>query len=91
LLFNLSIDQIKKQKVKPNLILMVDNSKSIEHLNKSDQLKKIYKSIISNNELQNKFTINSFSFGKELKPLDCLDFKSKQSNINKSINSIFNI
>jgi hypothetical protein len=91
LLFNLSIDQIKKQKVKPNLILMVDNSKSIEHLNKSDQLKKIYKSIISNNELQNKFTINSFSFGKELKPLDCLDFKSKQSNINKSIKSIFNI
>ena len=91
LLFKLSIDQIKKQKVKPSLVLIVDNSQSIEYLNKADQVKKIYKSIISNNELQNKFKINSFSFGKEIKPLDCLDFKSKQSNINKSLNSIFNI
>lgn len=91
LLFKLSIDQIKKQKVKPSLVLIVDNSQSIEHLNKADQVKKIYKSIISNNELQKKFKINSFSFGKEIKPLDCLDFKSKQSNINKSLNSIFNI
>ena len=70
---------------------MVDNSQSIEHLDKTNQVNLIYNSIINNRELQNKFKINSFSFGKDIKPLDCLDFKSKQSNITKGLKSLFNI
>ena len=70
---------------------MVDNSQSIEHLNKTDHVNSIYNSIVNNKELQNKFKINSFSFGKDIKPLDCLDFKSKQSNITKGLKSLFNI
>ena len=81
LLFRLSVQQKKIQKIKPSLVLMIDNSQSIEHLDKTNQVNLIYNSIINNRELQNKFKINSFSFGKDIKPLDCLDFKSKQSNI----------
>ena len=91
LLFKLSIEQKKIQKIKPFLVLMVDNSQSIEHLDKTDQVDSIYNSIVNNKELQNKFKINSFSFGKDIKPLDCLDFKSKQSNITKGLKSLFNI
>ena len=91
LFFRLSVEQKKIQKIKPTLVLMVDNSQSIEHLDKTDQVNTIYKSIINNRELQNKFKINSFSFGKDVKPLDCLDFKSKQSNISKGLKSLFNI
>ena len=91
LLFRLSVQQKKIQKIKPSLVLMVDNSQSIEHLDKTDQVNSIYNSIVNNKELQNKFKINSFSFGKDIKPLDCLDFKSKQSNITKGLKSLFNI
>ena len=91
LLFRLSVQQKKTQKIKPSLVLMVDNSQSIEHLNKTDHVNSIYNSIVNNKELQNKFKINSFSFGKDIKPLDCLDFKSKQSNITKGLKSLFNI
>ena len=58
LLFRLSVQQKKTQKIKPSLVLMVDNSQSIEHLNKTDHVNSIYNSIVNNKELQNKFKIN---------------------------------
>ena len=76
---------------KPNLIVGIDNSESINHLKHSENANNIKKKISQNQELNNKFDINFYSFGNSFKPLDSLSFSEKQTNIAsilKSLNQI---
>ena len=91
LLFKISIDQTNYKTLKPNLILLVDNSESIKYLNMSNDVINFYENLIENTNLKKKFEIKTYKFGSDLKSIDSLNFKSKQTNINNSLNSLINI
>lgn len=77
---------------KPNLVIAIDNSESINHLKHSENAIDFKNKISQNQELNNKFDINYYSFGSSIKPLDSLTFTEKQTNIAsilKSLNQIY--
>ncbi len=66
---------------KPHLVLAVDNSASISFLEENKNAIKAYQNLISNNEIQQRFNVDVFKFGKEFGTLDSLQFKDKSTNI----------
>jgi len=91
LFLKISIDQTIYKKVKPNLILLIDNSQSIKYLNKTNDVINSYEKLIKDTNLKNKFEIKAYTFGADLKSIDSLNFKSKQTNINNSLKSLINV
>lgn len=84
LLINPKFESTKVYTVKPNLVIAVDNSNSIKHLNQEENVKNILNSLKTNNTLLNKFNIDVFSFGKTLNTSDSLTFIEKQTNVDKA-------
>lgn len=78
--------------VKPPLPIVVDNSSSIVTLKANDKALELYKSLISNTDLQDKFEIQSCQFDSDFQPSEKFNFKGKQTNLDaiakdlKSIN-----
>ena len=91
LLLKISIDQTNYKTLKPNLILLIDNSQSIKYLNKTNDVIKSYENLLENTNLKKKFEIKAYKFGSDLKSIDSLNFNSKQTNINNSLKSLINI
>ena len=91
LLLRISIDQTNYKTLKPNLILLIDNSQSIKYLNKTNDVIKSYENLLENTNLKKKFEIKAYKFGSDLKSIDSLNFKSKQTNINNSLKSLINV
>lgn len=69
----------------PQLVIMVDDSKSISHLQASVALKSDLQSLLNNKELKEKFEIQSFQFAKEVQPLDSLQFDKFDTDLNIAI------
>ncbi len=67
--------------IKPNLLVAVDNSKSINYNSQNDVVKSFIEKIKEDSELNNKYNINFFGFGANLYPLDTLSFKESQTNL----------
>ena len=91
LILNVNYIQNLYSKVKPKLIVLVDNSQSISFLNKVDDVKEILNSIEKNDNLKSKYDIEFFSFGNDIKLLDSLTFSESQTDISRSINSVNNL
>ncbi len=92
LLINPIISSSKYEIVKPPLVLVVDNSKSIKELNAEKDALKVIKKVKSNSELNDKFDVQIFKFDDELQSSDSLTFlgtKSKIGEVGKSLQSIF--
>mgnify|MGYP001826994947 CR=1 FL=1 len=85
LIVNPKIEQVKVYNEKPNLVIASDNSSSIQHLGKQEELKNVFYSLTSNESLKNKFNIVSYIFDEALKPSDTLSFQGKQTNISKTL------
>lgn len=88
LLINPEFEQLTISTEKPNLVVAVDNSNSIKHLNNDDKILEILESLKENNAIYDKFNVDIFSFGNTLQPLDTLDFKENQTNIAAAFNSL---
>ncbi|MBT8377413.1 MAG: VWA domain-containing protein [Bacteroidia bacterium] len=73
---------------KANLVLAVDNSKSILYLDKDDDVKMILNELKNDEALNDKFNISTFKFGTDLQELDSLQFSSRQSNISQTISKL---
>ncbi len=86
LIINPTIKRLQLQNIKPVLTLLADNSKSILFFKENKSLKKVLKDIEKDKALNEKFTINQFSFGKQLNAFDSLSFKENETNIYKGIN-----
>ena len=91
LIFNVNYIQNSYSKIKPKLIVLIDNSQSISFLNKVDDVKEILNSIEKNDNLNSKYDIEFFSFGNDIKLLDSLTFSESQTDISRSINSVNNL
>ncbi|WP_426430386.1 VWA domain-containing protein [Winogradskyella sp. HB-48] len=73
---------------KPTLVVAVDNSESITYLEQDKNAEDALKLLSDNSEIQKRFNIESFSFGKSLNPIDSLDFSELQSNISNVLKQI---
>lgn len=89
LLFLLLINpEIKKTEIinnKPVISVLVDNSKSITFFNENSRIVNFLERIEQNNDIQDKFDFQRFSFSDDVKVLDSLSFNKQQTNISKAI------
>ncbi|WP_452224498.1 VWA domain-containing protein [Lacinutrix chionoecetis] len=88
LLINPKFEQVKIYNEKPNLVLAVDNSNSIAHLNQEENVLKITEELKNNTTLKNKFNIDVFSFGRTLNTTDSLTFAETQTNLDKTFSEL---
>jgi hypothetical protein len=79
--------------VKPNLVIAIDNSQSINHLEQSENVLNLVKKLSSNNDLEDKFNIEFYEFGNDLNATnpDSLSFSKSQTNISKAFNDLSQI
>jgi hypothetical protein len=85
LLINPSVKNKTTQITKPNLLVAIDNSSSIKYNSNENKIKSILNLLKNDTELNNKFTINYYTFGQNLQVLDSLSFLEKKTNLSKPI------
>ena len=90
LLINPKIKQQQFELVKPQLLIAIDQSLSIDYLEKGDSVRLFADYFINHPKLQERFSIQTYGFGKELSriDLDSLVFNKQQTNISKVLNSL---
>ncbi|MBE0422766.1 MAG: VWA domain-containing protein [Lutibacter sp.] len=81
LLINPSFKKNNVETIKPNLLVAVDNSKSIKLSSQNDALKNLVEKLKNDSELNNKYDISFFGFGSGLYPLAELNFEESQTNL----------
>ena len=81
LLINPIITKNTLEIVKTPLPIVVDNSSSISFLNANEKATELYKILISNSALQDKFDVQSYQFDSEFQQLEKFDFKGMQTNL----------
>jgi hypothetical protein len=74
--------------VKPKLSILVDNTQSIQFLNRTELLNSTLKKLSENGLLNEKFEIQSYKFDKDFTLLDSLEYTGTQTNIGKSLENI---
>jgi len=85
LLINPEIKKTEIINIKPAISVLVDNSKSITFFNENSRIVNFLESLEQNNDIQNKFDFQRFSFSDDVKVLDSLTFNEPQTNISKAI------
>ncbi|MBP4142719.1 hypothetical protein J3S90_13010 [Flavobacterium sp. P4023] len=92
LLINPIITKNRLEIVKTPLPIVIDNSSSISFLNVNKEVEQLYKKIISNKDIQEKFEVQSYQFSEDFEPSDKFTFKGTQTNIDvvaKNLKSIY--
>lgn len=77
---------------KPKLVVAVDNSASINYLDKTKSVKNRISKFEENQSLNDKFDIDYFSFGETMQVLDSLDFselETNQTQLIKQLNKLY--
>ncbi len=70
---------------KPTLVVAVDNSESISYLKQDENANQIINDLESNSELNERFNVQTYSFGKSVSSLDSLNYTARQSNISQAL------
>ena len=91
LFINPKIDSTKVNNIKPLLSLLVDDTKSVPYFKEDDNVMFFLNYMNDNNSLKNKFDIQKFSFGEELKVIDTITFSKNQTNISKALIGVNNL
>lgn len=81
LLINPSLKKNNIETIKPNLLVAVDDSKSVKYNSQNDAVKSLVEKLKQDSELNNKYDISFFGFGSGLYPLDSLSFGENQTNL----------
>ncbi|QHI35040.1 hypothetical protein IMCC3317_03860 [Kordia antarctica] len=76
---------------KPVLTIAVDNSSSIAELGYAEKVSTLLNDLKKSKELQDKFEIDTYTFSKELKESDSINFSGQQTNISKALKDINNL
>lgn len=88
LIINPKLEHLEVYTQRPNLVIAVDNSSSIKHLNQDVSASNVLKTLTNNDDLNNKFEVQVYTFGSDLNPLDSLLFNQQQTNVSNAINQI---
>ncbi|MCM8569972.1 VWA domain-containing protein [Gramella jeungdoensis] len=82
LLINPKITSTEYEAVKPNLVILADNSQSVTYLEEEGNLQEISRSLSENDEILKHFEVSHISFSNGISiENDSLDFTGKQTNI----------
>ncbi len=81
LLINPKITRNTFEIQKTPLPIVVDNSSSVKELKADKTALEVYKRLIANSQLKEKFDIQSYKFDTEVAPSENFDFKGLQTNI----------
>lgn len=88
LIINPKFKQKSYYSEKPILTIAVDNSSSVAELGYDEKVTSILNELKNSKELQNKFEIDAYTFSKELKESDSVNFAGSQTNISKALKDI---
>jgi hypothetical protein len=88
LIINPSFNQIKTSVEKSNLVVVIDNSSSIKQLKQDRNALNFINKLKNNTEIGEKFALNFYTFGKNIKPLDSISFSEKQTNISSAFQQL---
>ena len=88
LIINPKFDKTTFYNEKPNLVVAIDNSSSIKHLNQDKKAQILIDAIQSNKELTDKFNLDFYSFGNDISSSDSINFDKNRTNISKVFSSL---
>ncbi|GAA4937362.1 hypothetical protein GCM10023314_07210 [Algibacter agarivorans] len=91
LLINPSFEQVRLSVEKPNLVIAIDNSSSIKHLNLDKQANSFIQKLSNNQVLKYKFNLEYYTFGASIKASDSVTFTEKQTNIYNAFSQLTQI
>ncbi len=91
LLINPIISRKTVETIKTPLPIIIDNSASISDLKANNIAMKVFKKLSENNDLLDKFDVQTYQFDSDFLPADTIDFKGKQSNIDIVAKNLKNI
>jgi hypothetical protein len=91
LLINPKFEQLKVYIEKPNLIIAIDNSSSVQHLKYDSQVLGFIEDLKNNKTLSEKFNIDFYTFGKTLNDSDSITFSEPETNIDKAFSQLTQI
>ncbi|MCB0382419.1 MAG: VWA domain-containing protein [Psychroserpens sp.] len=81
LLINPKFDKLSFYDEKPNLIVAVDNSESVDYLKQSENTLNLMEALSQDSQLKDHFNLQFYTFGSAVNSKDSLNFDEKQSNI----------
>ncbi len=88
LILNPKLEKTILYNEKPNLVIAVDNSSSISYLGYNEEVLKLIEDVKSNEDLNQKFNIEFYSFGSDIKNLDSITFDESRTNISKVFSTL---
>ena len=88
LIINPSFKHLSLSIEKPNLVIAVDNSSSVKHLNNDAKTLDLINKLKADNKLKGKFDIDIYTFGKNLKLSDSITFTEDQTNISAALKEL---
>lgn len=88
LLINPKFSQRHYSLEKPTLVLAVDNSQSISLFDQAETVRNSVHRLTSNQNLADRFTIKTYSFGAHFRKTDSFSFEEKQTNISAALAQI---
>ena len=90
LLINPGIKQRELEIEKPQLLIAIDGSASIDHIAKADSVQQIAQMIKDHPEIKERFNVQTYKFGPELKKENGvkIDFDLPQTNISKALKEL---
>lgn len=91
LLINPTIEKTRFETQKPALSVLIDNSESVKYFEEDTLVNSFVGELKNSNRLNEKFDINYYSFGTELKLMDSLDFSEVQTNIYEGLQVVGNL
>ncbi|MCK0179231.1 VWA domain-containing protein [Flavobacteriaceae bacterium S0862] len=80
LIINPKFEKVTLYNEKPNLVVVVDDSESVKHLEQDKSVNELLDSIKNSKELNDRFNLDIYSFGSEFQKLDSLNFNQSQTN-----------
>jgi hypothetical protein len=91
LLINPTIEKTSFETQKPALSVLIDNSESVKYFKEDSLVSSFIGELKNNNSLNEKFDINYYSFGTEVKLTDSVDFSDVQTNIYEGLQIVGNL
>ena len=85
LLINPKFESLTYFDEKPTLVIAVDNSESISYLRQDESSNLIINTLRENTNLNKRFNLQTYSFGKSVSSLDSLSYSARQSNISQAL------
>jgi len=88
LVINPKFETKESKIIKPVLAVLVDNSQSVNYLNKDSVVSEAVQTLLRNTEITSKYDVKVYPFGTQINQNPELTFEDKQTNITKSIQDI---